>query len=380
MGKNIIVCADGTWNGPGQDENADGVPDGTNVLKLFCNLKGAVTLETAKLENEQEKVVIDERGRSLQVAKYLHGVGDSGNALKHLLGGVFGAGVIDRVVRGYTYVSRNYEPGDDIYVVGFSRGAYTARALGGMIMSVGLLNKDTVDLSDDGARYKLGIGAWVKYRERSRHIESPLFSYLLDFVGCDVKDAQLRTDVPIRAMGVWDTVGAYGVPAYAMDSRRIDLFRFADCKLNPRVRQGFHAVSIDERRADFTPTLWDEPAPNVSQVWFSGSHADVGGGYPQSGLSDIALEWMCKQLEEAGVLFAAPAVYQWKCDAKIAQHTPWAQPPWNVIAASARAVPAGAYIHGSVVSRGNYNLQALQNVMKNNALDPARCKIVQWES
>ena len=131
MAKNIAFFSDGTWNGPGQDENADGVPDVTNVLKLYNEVVGNIALTTLRLENEQEKVLADPDGVEMQVAKYIHGVGDSGNALIKLLGGTFGAGIVQRIVRGYTFVSRNYDPGDQIFLVGFSRGAYTARALAG---------------------------------------------------------------------------------------------------------------------------------------------------------------------------------------------------------------------------------------------------------
>jgi uncharacterized protein (DUF2235 family) len=102
-------------------------------------------------------------------------------------------------------------------------------------------------------------------------------------------------------VAVWDTVGSLGIPAYAAD-KRFDVFRFVDAKLSTKVQHGFHAMAIDELRADFPVTAWDSRA-GVKQVWFVGAHADVGGGYtPQeSRLSDIALEWTMKQLAEVGV-------------------------------------------------------------------------------
>src|ERR1700676_2203471 len=146
MPKNIVFCADGTWNGPSEvtgvsvtdtDDTAGEVQttvgNVTNVFKLFSNLPGHVTIETLGSRLEQERVATDDTGTPLQVAKYLHGVGDSMNPIIKLLGGAFGVGIIARIVRGYTFISRNYSPGDAIYIVGFSRGAYTARALAGMI-------------------------------------------------------------------------------------------------------------------------------------------------------------------------------------------------------------------------------------------------------
>ncbi|HMK84967.1 MAG TPA: DUF2235 domain-containing protein, partial [Steroidobacteraceae bacterium] len=123
MPKNVIFCADGTWNGP-SDQSGESVLDSddisgelqtnsiTNVVKLYANLAGQVTPQTARLKDEQEKVRLDTTGATTQVAKYLHGVGDSNNLATKLIGGMFGAGVIVRIVRGFTFISRNYEPGD----------------------------------------------------------------------------------------------------------------------------------------------------------------------------------------------------------------------------------------------------------------------------
>src|SRR6266545_5004879 len=122
MDKNVIFLADGTWNSPDQDEDADGSPDYTNVYKLFLTLEGTDPVGALKSDREQEK---EWRTDGIaQIAKYIHGVGDSRNPIKRIMGGVFGAGIISRVVRGYTFISRNYEPGAHIQIVGFSRGAY----------------------------------------------------------------------------------------------------------------------------------------------------------------------------------------------------------------------------------------------------------------
>src|SRR5262245_17603187 len=138
MTKNIVFCADGTWNSPSQDEDSDETADPTNVYKLFFCLAGADLPDTLLTANEQEKEFVN-NDATLQVSKYIHGVGDSRNPIRRLMGGTFGAGMISRIVRGYTFISRNYEPGAKIFIVGFSRGAYTARALGGLIASQGVL-------------------------------------------------------------------------------------------------------------------------------------------------------------------------------------------------------------------------------------------------
>src|SRR5438093_7289410 len=164
MAKNIIFCADGTWNGPGQDEDHDRVADPTNVFKLFANLDGVDAPATARLADEQERSLTTPNGTVRQVAKYVHGVGDSDNFLVKMLGGVGGAGLITRVVRGYTFISRNYAAGDRIFVIGFSRGAYTARALAGLIAARGLLDATGIDLAEKEQAYRLGSAEWFEYR------------------------------------------------------------------------------------------------------------------------------------------------------------------------------------------------------------------------
>jgi len=140
MSKYIVFCADGTWSGLGQGDGDDQVqPAATNVLRLFAALDGRITEESLRKRDEQEKIAYGIDGELKQVAKYLHGVGDSGNAIRKILGGVFGEGFIERIVRGYTFVSRHYASGDRIVLAGFSRGAYTVRALAGMITRMGLL-------------------------------------------------------------------------------------------------------------------------------------------------------------------------------------------------------------------------------------------------
>src|SRR6266478_2634181 len=165
MSKNIVFCADGTWNGPGEQDGDDTSSPASNVFKLFLKLAGAVDPVTMRLAKEQERSLTAADGSVEQVAKYLHGVGDSDNFLDQKLGGALGAGLITRIVRGYTFVSRNYVTGDRIYLVGFSRGAYTARALAGLISTKGLLDATELNLDDKAGAYRLGSQVWYRYRE-----------------------------------------------------------------------------------------------------------------------------------------------------------------------------------------------------------------------
>ena len=369
MPKRIVFCADGTWNGPEQqtgvtpiDSNDDqGELNGakvTNVVKLFANLAGRVTPETMAMRDEQEKVVVDPAGGTVQIAKYIHGVGDSNSFLKKAMGGMFGMGVIARIVRGYTFISRNYDPGDEIHIAGFSRGAYTARALAGLIASVGLLNRAHYDPTDKNEAYRLGIAAWCRSRNTTLNgagkltdLANHLLNFVSGFFAHKLKPNQLIPNVPIKSVAVWDTVGSMGIPAYAGD-KRYDVFRFVDTKLSDKVQNGFHAMAIDELRMDFPVTAWDSRA-GIKQVWFIGAHADVGGGYSaqESRLSDIALDWMMKQLAEVGVRLATPLTYKPEPLIAPAIHQPWSKAPFALLPRSPRQVAGTDTIHDSVLRR-----------------------------
>jgi uncharacterized protein (DUF2235 family) len=370
MPKTIVFCADGTWNGPGNPDDTAQSATTTNVLKLFLSLTGTDTPDTVMLGDEQEKTFSDSTGLR-QVAKYLHGVGDSRNILVRLMGGAFGAGTITRIVRGYTYVSRQYMPGDRIVLVGFSRGAYTARALAEFIVTKGLLNP-AMGLADKEKAYRLGAAAWYAYHKDMNADPSWLEKFsdiitdLPGFVSSTLPAGCFITGVPIHAVGVWDTVGALGIPQYALDGERLDVFQLASNNLSNSVTHGIHAISIDEERRDFAPTLWSD-RNNIIQALFAGAHADVGGGYPaeldQSGLSDASLAWMRGQLGDPsiGLLMNGPAD-PFKADPLGVSHQPWTQPPWNIPdvtgkeTAIARTFPAFTPtstlgLHASVITR-----------------------------
>lgn len=307
MSKNIIFCADGTWNGPNQQDDDDGLPDFTHVYRLYTDLVGVDDPALLKLGNEQEKTAKTPSGKVTQVAKYLHGVGDSRNWYVKIMGGVFGAGIIERIVRGYTFICRNYQKGDRIFLVGFSRGAYTVRALAGMIGKCGLLDASKLDLTDKIQAYRAGSAVWANYRKASGVSDSLFTDILLDaphFFGQPLDPASLIYNVPIEAVAVWETVGALGIPAYLND-KRIDLYRFADTQLGNNVRIGRQAIAIDEQRIDFTPTYWD-PRSGIVQVLFPGIHADVGGGYSAinngNGLSNISYRWLRDELAALNVM------------------------------------------------------------------------------
>ena len=227
--------------------------------------------------------------------------------------------------------------------------------------------------TDKNEAYRLGVAAWCKCKNVSLHGAgklTDLATHMLNFVGgffARQLDAnQLIADVPIKSVAVWDTVGSMGIPAYAAD-KRFDVFRFVDTKLSNKVQNGFHAMAVDELRADFPVTSWDSRA-GVKQVWFVGAHADVGGGYTaqESRLSDIALDWMMKQLAEVGVRLATPLTYEPKPTIDPAIHKPWTKAPFALLPRSPRQVASTDTIHDSVLRRwqadGGYRPDALAAV------------------
>jgi uncharacterized protein (DUF2235 family) len=362
MGKVIVFCADGTWEGPGQpdDDNTSDPP--TNVFKLFLDLAGDDLPGTMLLAKEQERVLKDASGNVLQWSKYLHGVGDSNNFLVQLLGGAVGAGLITRIVRGYTFISRNFVPGDQIFIVGFSRGAYTARALAGMIAAKGLLDATKNNLADLPTGYRLGAAVWYDYRRIASQSNPTWLGKLVDlvtdlpaFFQQTVPNSQLIA-TKIEAVAVWDTVGALGIPTYTLTDQHIDLFQFADTKLSPVVQHGIHAVAVDERRKDFTPTLWD-PDPRILQALFPGCHSDVGGGFvgpgPESGLSDATLQWIIDQLSGLGVSFQQQLPYVPQPNPCATAHETWLSGIWTLLQTGPRVFPSGLYLSEEVVERAD---------------------------
>jgi uncharacterized protein (DUF2235 family) len=337
MSKNIVLCLDGTWNGPNSETR--GILTPTNVQKVFENLKGSRPLGPE--DNELEITYADDAGAATQVAKYIHGVGNTNNLLEKTAEGAVGLGLIARIIRGYTYLSRQYQPGDRIYIVGFSRGAYTARALAGFVTGKGLLDWNAMQLTAGSEpSYSAGLSAWRQYKESVHggasslmHSLADSFTTLYDYVELGLHPPpalKLVADIPITAVAVWDTVGALGIPdIHAADGTlvRLDEFKFCNNDLSEQVANGFQALAVDEQRVDFTPTLWNARS-DVVQVLFPGAHADVGGGYPpeESGLSNGALIWMTNCLASAGVLFAR--MPPWQPDACAVAHRPWAGQPY----------------------------------------------------
>ena len=271
--RNLVVCCDGTWNDPGDED--DGVAAPSNVVKLL----NAVNLESTDPP---------------QLTQYQPGVG-TGGPLDKLAGGAMGFGLQQDIRDCYYWLADKYRPGDRIFLFGFSRGAFTARCLAGMICRLGIVDREGERPLDD-----LVQQAYVRGYRNREDLSRDLF----------VTDSE-----QVHFLGVWDTVGALGVPDGKVLLQWLDdpiRYQFHDTALSPNVAHARHAVAIDERRGSFSPTLWKEESKDAhedaKELWFPGVHSDIGGGYRERGLSDGALMWMMDEARGCGLRYRPGAV------------------------------------------------------------------------
>lgn len=270
--KRLVICCDGTWNAT---EKLDPqVRHPTNVLKI-----------------SRAVLPVDKLGVH-QIIEYVRGIG-TGNVLNRWLGGVTGKGISSNILQAYQFISNNFQRGDHIYLFGFSRGAYTARSLSGFINHFGILKK----------RYQHLLPRIYTYYERTPKADlAELVRCYADKIDRDLEDGE-RHIIPIQFLGVWDTVGALGVPVGFIRRRLIGRIGFHDTELAPNVTYGYHALAVHEFRKDFAPTLWTAKgnSQTVEQVWFPGAHSDVGGGLSETGLSDVTLLWLADKAARTGL-------------------------------------------------------------------------------
>ena len=266
MGKKIVICADGTWNRPEQNLKED-FP--TNVLRLARAIKPFG------------------KNKAPQHVFYDWGLGSYHDKVS---AGVTGKGLDKNIMDNYRYIVQNYSPGDEIYLFGFSRGAYTVRALCGLINSCGILKKPDASLIQKafdhyrkpGDAYIPKGSESVKFRKKYSHPSRE-----------------------IKFAGAWDTVGAMGIPIRFLGFLE-EKDEFYDTKIGRNVRIARHALAIDEHRSDFEPTIWiQRKNMDIQQVWFVGAHSDIGGSYKPdkdgSSLSDIPFGWMIREAEKSGL-------------------------------------------------------------------------------
>jgi len=328
MPKNIILCSDGTGQTGGKGNN-------TNVWRIFKSI------DLAGFGTDGSRRHVEQR------AFYDDGVGTSRPRWWALFCGAFGYGLSRNVKQLYTILAANFDPGDHIYLFGFSRGAFTVRTLAGLINTCGVISRydSTEDryLDDEELekrvkkaykayrqRYSAKLCCWFKKKFRVENIDVDQFRRTY---GVRVTREQYDTydgivggpatghHVPIRFIGIWDTVDAVGFPWDRVANcwnKYIYQYKFPNYRLSDYINKACHALAIDEERGSFKPLMFDQrpykdgqlvehAAPEddrrIDQVWFAGVHSNVGGGYPKQGMAHVALNWMIAKAEEQELHF-----------------------------------------------------------------------------
>jgi uncharacterized protein (DUF2235 family) len=256
--RRIVICFDGTWNRPADDNLPPDAQVETNVRRFY------------------ESVSDNSPDGSAQIKWYDEGVGT--DWFDKFAGGAFGAGLDLKILDGYKFLAREYADGDEVYVLGFSRGAYTARSFVGMIRNCGLVENKHLDL-------RVGM-AYGLYRTRDDGVDSKTAKRFRSMFSREIK---------IKFAGVWDTVGALGVPLSVLQDVNMKFYEFHDTGLSSIVENAYQAMAVDENRKGYDVCLWnpkEKTEQTMEQRWFAGAHCDVGGGYPDRRLSDISLRWM----------------------------------------------------------------------------------------
>ena len=344
--KRIIICADGTWNRPeqlGKEEYP------TNVLTFARHI-----------------LPQDENGVK-QVIFYDWGIGSYHDKN---LGGGLGEGLEKNVMDGYRFLVHNYEIGDEIYLFGFSRGAYTVRSLCGMVNNCSILKS---------AEGKLIEKAFDIYKTK-KHRRKSLFAI-------NWRAAHAVADqVNIHFVGAWDTVGAMGLP-FSFFGLIKDKHLFYDRKLGSNLKTVRHALSLDELRDDFEPTIWlPRPSVDLTQVWFSGVHSDVGGSYKPDNdgkiLADIPMSWLLTEAENVGLAFDQSLKQRALSSARninANQHNEY-KGKYKLLGKRVREIPAlsaiPTFVHSSVKARyeSGYKSQSIENYIAKYGQWPPICE------
>ena len=351
MGKNVVVCCDGTANQFAQYN--------TNVVKLYSTL----------IDDPERQSIFYHPGIGTREAP--GALTTIGRSITIALGQAFGYGLERDIAETYAFIMNNYKPDDRLYLFGFSRGAYTVRAVAALLHAFGVLR----------ACHETSIPYAIRLLNAvSEHLEGAERVFRVH----DAFKATFGTGLcKPHFVGVWDTVSSVGWIGNPL--------KIPYSTNNPDIEIGRHAISIDEHRGFFRQNLWrpnpdpDKPSgpKNIKQVWFAGVHCDVGGGYAseESGLSKIALAWMFREAEEHGLLVDAVrrdaviaagegpdpnakmhdelVAHPWWWIAEIVpkRHYDWSsrRRDWRLNRGRRRRMPDGSTIHDSVLRRSGYS-------------------------
>jgi uncharacterized protein (DUF2235 family) len=339
--KRLIVCSDGTW----QKITS---PYPTNVVKI-----------TQSIATDANNLVF-----------YGEGIG-TGNLIDRITGGAFGWGIDKNIQDAYRFLCLNYAPGDEIYLFGFSRGAYTVRSLVGLIRSIGMLPRQGVRKIPQA--YKIYQDAKGKYVDKDEATREQI--KLRDQDNVTKFRQQIATEfgtdyqetIEITLLSCWDTVGALGIPRLWWLSLAPIInkkYQFHNTKLSSTIKHALHAVAIDEHRKTFAPTPMKEAAENqLTEVWFPGTHGCIGGGAKEnSPLSNAALLWTIESIEQLnlGLKFDRRKIEDGVATDPTVYFADEVKIPFST---KIRDIPPEAIFHPSVAARwqsdGNYRPENL---------------------
>ncbi|EXJ83380.1 hypothetical protein A1O1_07002 [Capronia coronata CBS 617.96] len=289
--KRIVVCCDGTW----QDSDGD-YQTPSNVTRLARAIPPVGVEKTMTGDHPISQIIF-----------YQNGVGTGSNSLyDKFVGGTTGEGLAEHIREAYSFICLNYNPGDEIFLVGFSRGAFTARSISSLINAAGLLTAK-------GLEYFVQVFEdWEFQQKKNFQTKWPN----LPFVGHKppvtdphyqrqlIEKGLTRPNIKVKCVAVWDTVGGLGIPLIGLLPQPPSTdFAFVDTRVESNIEYAFQALALDEHRRSFSPTIWDWPRVEphdlkvLKQTWFPGVHSDIGGSYDDTALANLTLAWMVSQLD-----------------------------------------------------------------------------------
>ncbi|KAL8692106.1 MAG: hypothetical protein Q9218_002802 [Villophora microphyllina] len=288
--KRLIACCDGTWLDSAMGLMNKKLPIPSNVTRITHAIK-------AKSSDGVPQIVF-----------YEPGVGSEGGIINRIIGGATAQGLSDNIRQVYSFLANNYSNGDEIFLVGFSRGAFTARSVAGLVAEVGLLTKSGLpDLAEVFKDFQHKRDP--NYRPANPNIPFPGKPSASDpsYARTMERDGLTRLGIKVKVVAVFDTVGSLGIPRVGwlerlrIQTRSTKEFLFYDTCLDNHIENAYQALALDENRTAFSPAVWEKPAGNTTnlrQVWFPGVHSNIGGGsYEDQGMANITLAWMMSQLE-----------------------------------------------------------------------------------
>jgi uncharacterized protein (DUF2235 family) len=352
MARKLVVCCDGTWNTPRNE---------TNVFRTYRFLRERLGNPAETTQKTGVRTCDGRTGDGSEVRLfYDKGIGT--DWFSELVGGAAGVGLSENVRDAYHFLGQSFAPGSEIFVFGFSRGAYTARSLCGFIKAAGLLVRPSVpevwrayvDCYATGHGIIAQPSGWSVDSVRNWLVKKA--GDAVGHLGSDVTALPRHSGVKIKFIGVYDTVGALGVPIAAAAKVNEPIVGFHDTGLGDIVENAVQALAVDEKRGPYVPTLWTQKAnaaavagQSALQVWFPGVHSDIGGGYGDKGIGNITWDFMMRQAAGCGLLLdpgqPTPPV---NLEPLPAQHESFDE-TWQKLSADLNLVPRGVRTIGPTI-------------------------------